>query len=149
MTPCCCICRNPSKNRAIWKATQLNSFEDCRCCDESQGFVSMVMGKCWAWDLWIRTIWSINRKSRILQWCCLVCSCRCAAVTPLLYRLSQERKGWLLSVRKFCFLTPDTVSKPQFPQSFQQFRASIALQRFISDIPSKCREMLWWQTSLK
>lgn len=61
----------------------------------------------------------------------------CSCDTPL---IQVVRKGWLLSVRKFCFLTPNIVSKPQFPQSLYLF--SIALQWFISDSLNKCRAML-------
>lgn len=52
------------------------------------------------------------------------------------------REGRLLSVRKFCFVTPNTVSKPQFPQLFLLFRASTALQCLISGSMNKCRAML-------
>lgn len=65
----------------------------------------------------------------------------CSYDTPVIQVGVTEAQ--LLSAGKFCFVTPNTASKPRFPQLLLLFRASTVLQWLISDSMNKCRARLW------
>jgi len=91
------------------------------CCSGLQGLMRMV-----AWEGWAQS-WSPPGLTTEAA----------EAYSDAVVVESQQ-----LPARKFCFLTLDTVRKPQLPEPFLLFRARTALQWLLSGYVNKCRVML-------